>query len=171
MQLSQEQVEEIKHALFVNRSPVEIEIAKLIAIGMSKDEAVTLLRTLLKEHKQELFEATLQKQRKGETAKGGLLGVFIAAVVGPVFNIESFAWYFIACIGGGVCGYFANKDKPVAGVAGGCIAVLVFPFTYNAYFSGRHTFLNIELLIPMLLAAIPALLVYYIIAKVFYSNQ
>ena len=60
------------------------------------------------------------------------------------------------------------KDKPIAGIIGAMVVAIVFPFAYNFYFADRERFIRIEILIPMLIAALPAFGLYKILEMLIY---
>jgi hypothetical protein len=169
--LSQAQKDEIRHALLHNTFSMEAEVAKLMNRGYDETYAKSLIVAELREYKQELFNKKLQSNNSEETGKILSIGIVMISMIGPLFDIRSPLWYIVAFAASGVAGYFAYKTKPIAGLIGAIIVPLVFPFAYQWYFAGRSRFIRIEMVIPLLVAIIPAVLVYFIIAKTVYANR
>jgi hypothetical protein len=169
--LSQSHKDELRQALLNNTFSMEAEVARLMNRGYDEDYAKSLIAAELREYRQELFDQKLQRNNSVETSKvlSALIGIFSA--IGPLADIRSPLWYAVAIAVSGVAGYFAYKTKPIAGVIGAIIVPFVFPFAYQWYFSGRSRFIRIELVIPLLLTIIPAVLVYFLIAKTVYTNK
>jgi len=149
---------------------MEDAIEKLKGKGLSDEEARLLIIAEYKAFKQELFDRTLKRENSHEMAKVMFVVVVLISVIGPVFGIESLLWYLVAGSLCGIAGYIAYKDKPVAGVVAGFIFAVVFPFAYNGYFANRTSYIKIEMLIPLIMAAIPAGVAFLILAKLFYSD-
>ena len=123
------------------------------------------------EIRNELFQKKLKDNNQEDVQKVISIAIIMIAMIGPVFDIRSPIWYMLAFAGCGIAGYFAYKTKPIAGVIGAIIVPVILPFSYNWYFTGRTRYIKIELLIPLLMAIIPAFLVYYIISKTVYANR
>lgn len=123
------------------------------------------------EIRNELFQKKLKDNNQEDVQKVISVAIIMIAMIGPVFDIRSPIWYMLAFAACGIAGYFAYKTKPIAGVIGGIIVPVILPFSYNWYFTGRTRYIKIELLIPLLMAIIPAFLVYYIISKTVYANR
>jgi hypothetical protein len=170
--LTQSQKDEIRQALLHNTFSMEAEVAKLMNRG-GYDEAYAkaLIVAELREYKQELFNKKLQRNNSEETGKVISIGILMVSLIGPLFDIRSPLWYMVAFAASGVGGYFAYKTKPLAGIIGAVIFSATFPFAYQWYFSGRSRFIRIEMLIPMIVAIIPAFLVFFIISKTVYTNK
>ena len=150
---------------------VENEIQRLMKNGLSRARAEAVVNEVLKTHRQKLFQASFNKQTSEENRKAAFLVAILASLLGPVMEISSAAWYMAAMAIAGAAGWFGYKEKPVAGIAGGVALALVLPFTYQLYFTGRSSYIKIELLIPLLMAALPAWLLLMLIAKLFYAKN
>jgi hypothetical protein len=175
MSLSQKQKDEIRYALRHKTFSVPAEIAKLVNLGYSEDEAKALLANEVDEFKNEfrneLFQQKVKSNDQEDVQKIISIAIIMIAMIGPVFDIRSPIWYMLAFAGCGIAGYFAYKTKPIAGVIGAIIVPVILPFSYNWYFTGRTRYIKIELLIPLLVAIIPAVIIYFIIAKTVYANR
>jgi hypothetical protein len=169
--LTQSQKDEIRNALLNNTFSMEAEVARLMSRGYEEDYAKSLIVAELREYRQELFNKKLQRDNSEDTTKVIWIGIGMISMIGPLFDIRSPLWYIVVLAASGVGGYFAYKTKPIAGLAGAVIMPLVFPFSYHWYFSGRSHYIRIEMIIPLLVALIPAVLVYFIIAKTVYANK
>jgi uncharacterized protein YoaH (UPF0181 family) len=150
---------------------VENEIQRLMKNGLSRARAEAVVNEVLKTHRQKLFQASFNKQSNDENRKAAFLVAMLASLLGPAMEISSAAWYVAAMAISGAAGWFGYKEKPAAGIAGGVVLAMVLPFTYQLYFTGRSSYIKIELLIPLLMAAIPAYLLLLLIAKLFYPTN
>lgn len=93
-----------------------------------------------------------------------ILASFLCFSFSSLFGASSM-WYLLVIVIALVAGYFANKEYPIPTMAG-CLAVaVIFPMAYTYYFFGRSSYLNIEMLIPMLIAIVPGYLVQFLISK------
>lgn len=175
MSLTQKQKQEIRYALQNKNFSVPVEIAKLADLGYTEDEANVLLANEVEEYKNEirneLFQQKVKSNEQEDVQKVLSIAIVMIAMIGPVFDIRSPIWYTLAFAGCGIAGYFAYKTKPVAGIIGGIIVAVILPFSYNWYFTGRTRYIKIELLVPLIMAIIPAFLVYYIISKTVYGSR
>lgn len=169
--LSQTEKDQIRYKITTNTFSAAEEIAKLVEKGYDAEEAKALLLDEIREYKQELFNRKMKQNKQGDTIGLVVGAVAMLSLIGPIFGIRSPLWYVIAFIGAGVGGYFAAKDKPIAGVVAGITFGIVFPLAYNMYFTGRTVFIKIEMLVPMIMAGIPAFLLYFILSKTVYANS
>jgi hypothetical protein len=172
--LSPQRKDEIKQLLLNENFSLEAETRKLVEKGYEEDEAkrfvVAELQQFKREFKKEMVGKIVKREEREEIKKGVSFGVFMLSMIGPLFNITSSVWYMFVIVGAGVAGFWGFKPKPVAGLLGCIIYPVVFPFAYNTYFSGRASYIRIEMAIPMIMAAVPALLIYFIISKTVYAN-
>lgn len=169
--LTQAQKDEIRQSLLRHDFSAEEEIGKLVDSGYDIEEAKTLLIAELKAYKQDMFQRTLKRKNQEERRKVLWLVVFMISIIGPVFEISSPAWYALVVPAAGLCGYFAYTDKPIAGVLAAMIFPMLVPYTYNWYMAGRTSFIRIEMLIPVGIAMIPSVIIYFLIAKTVYANS
>jgi hypothetical protein len=169
--LTQGQKNDIRDAFLKHDFSLEAETAKLVARGYDEAQAKKMIVAELREYKKALFQKVVKRQDNEEAKNVITIGIMMVALIGPVFNIESPLWYITAVVLAGVGGYFGFKQKPIAGVLGAIIVPIVFPFTYAAYFSDRTHFIKIEMLIPLVMAIVPAFIVYFIISKTVYANR
>jgi hypothetical protein len=168
--LSQQQKDELRQSFTQDNFSAEATINKLVAAGYEPLEAKELILSEFKKYKQELFDKIEKHKKNDEAQKVLTIGILMISMVGPVADITSPIWYIVAIALCGIAGYFAFKSKPIAGILGSVIMPVVLPFVYNFYFEGRTSFIKIELAIPILIAALPAFLVYYIISKTVYAH-
>lgn len=169
--LTQEQKDSIRAALSNSTFSPELEIGKLMAIGFEPKTAKALVIAEIKAYKKEMFDIAVNQDKQAEVTKLMFVLIFVIALIGPMFSISSPLWYLVAIIGSGIAGYFGYREKPIAGIVGAIIATIVFPFAYTYYFEGRSSYIKIEMAIPMILSAIPAVIAYYIISWIAYRNQ
>jgi hypothetical protein len=168
--LSTDQVNVIRESIARGNFSTERHVRILVEKGFSKDIAEKLVSEEVQAYRNELFQEKITGQDNQEAQKIGQMVALMVALAGPVFEVTSILWYLVAVAVSGSAGYFGHRSKPVAGITGGVILVLLFPFTYSFYFSGRSSYIGIELIIPMLMALIPAYAALFIISKVFYSD-
>ncbi|RAJ77328.1 hypothetical protein CLV59_10795 [Chitinophaga dinghuensis] len=168
--LSQEQKEELRRVFPHYDFSVEKEAAKLVDAGFDETEAQRLIVAEYRQYKKELFDELQAINRQAEIQKVVTMGVLFLAVTGPIFKIESMLWYVAAVIVAGAAGYWGYKPKPFAGVLACGIFTFVLPYAYKGYFSGRSSYIGIELFIPVIVALVPAIIIYFLIAKTVYGN-
>ncbi|OQP44731.1 hypothetical protein A4H97_10230 [Niastella yeongjuensis] len=168
--LTPQQKDELRQSFTQGGFSAEAAILKLVAEGYEPEEAKALIVAEFKEYKTEVFNRVVNRNNSEEARKGLTILIMMISVIGPLFDITSPLWYIVAIAASGITGYFAFKTKPIAGVLGSIIMPIVFPFAYNFYFSGRTSFIRIEMLIPIFIAAVPAFIIYYIISKTVYAK-
>lgn len=109
-----------------------------------------------------------QSQSKEDSIYAAYLISFFAVVfyviMGPLFG-NGTIWYLVVLAIAAAAGYFADRKNPIPYIAGCISFILIFPLAYEFYFSGRDSFINIEIAIPILISAAPALIVQWIIYK------
>jgi hypothetical protein len=170
--LSQSQIEEIKKSISTNTFKLETEVQKLVNTGMDASVAKDLVITAVKDNmRQQLFERSLKKEKSEDAGKIANFVVIMVSIGGPVFGITSVVWYLAAIAIAGAAGYFGYRDKPGAGILASIVFVIAFPFSYHFYLSGRSSFIKIEMLIPLAMAIIPALVTFFGVSKLFYSKE
>jgi len=169
--LPHQQLNEIRQDLSSGTFLYESAIQKLMQTGLDEESARNLLLNLVKERRKELFEQKLQKQDAEGAREVCFIITVMTAIVGPVFNVASALWYMVAMLIAGVAGYYGFKDKPVAGIIGSILLVIILPFTYQYYFSGRSSYIRIEFLIPLFLALVPAAVAAFLISLIFYPER
>lgn len=164
--ISQQQRDAIKLSIQAGTFVMEDQLQKLADIGIERNAAAAIIADVAKDYKAELFQKTLKKQ-KGEGAREAVfLVVFMLNLVGPLFQIDSLGWYLIVFIASGVGGYIGFRSKPAAGIIAALVFSGIFPFAYSWYFTGRTSFIRIEMLIPMAVAVIPAAAILWILSSI-----
>lgn len=161
----------IKESLLAGALSAEEAIQKLIEGGYEPNAAHAFVAEITRQNKQELFNNALQRKKREESKEISFFVVMMISIIGPVFEIQSAFWYMIVLVVAGTAGYLGYKNKPIAGIGAFLSFALLFPFTYSTYFTGRTSFLRIEMVIPVLMAAVPAFLLLLLLSKIFYSNQ
>lgn len=168
--LSYDQREELRQSFAQGGFSLEAAMSRLVSQGFDENTAASLIAAEYKAYRKDLF-LQADRQKQSEEAKKVVAGVvFAISVIGPVFAITSMIWYIIAIAVAGGIGYWGYRPRPVAGLVGAIIVPIVFPLAYNFYFTGRTSYINIEMLIPMAIAVAPAIIVYYLISKTVYAN-
>lgn len=168
--LSYDQREELRRSFAQGGFSLEAAMARLVSEGMDENTAASLITAEYKAYRKELFLKT-DRQHQSEEAKKIVAGiVFAISVIGPIFEITSMIWYIIAIAVAGGIGYWGYRPRPIAGLVAAIMVPIVFPLAYSFYFTGRTSYINIEMLIPMAIAVAPAIIVYYLISKTVYAN-
>ncbi|WP_276482617.1 hypothetical protein [Paraflavitalea pollutisoli] len=149
---------------------VEAAVAKLKLYGYEETVARELIDTEYRAFKQELFEQIEERRKMQEHQKIASIAIVMIAVIGPLFGIASMAWYVCAAGLAAIAGYLGFQSRPIAAIAGAIAFTILFPMTHDFYFEGRTRFLRIELFMPMLFAAVPALILYFILSRTVYAH-
>jgi hypothetical protein len=168
--LSQTQKDEIRQSFLQQNFSLEAEIEKLVDAGYEEDKAKLLIIAEIKEYKKEIFQKKVNRNDQEEIKKVITFVVIMVSLIGPIFDIVSPLWYIAAVVITGIAGYIGYKPKPIAGLLGCMIVPIIFPFAYSFYFSGRTSYIKIEMVIPLIMAIVPGVLLYFIISKTVYSN-
>ncbi|MDF2192152.1 hypothetical protein [Paraflavitalea sp. CAU 1676] len=170
--LTPEQRDEL-HQLFSQRdfSFANAE-ARLVHHGYDEATAKQLVWAAYREHKNRIIDQIEERHHDtgGQGQKIVPYVVLMISVIGPLFGITSTAWYICVIAISALIGFWGVKPRPVAGLLGCGIFPMVYPFVHRLYFSGRIGFMKIELLLPVFIAAIPALLVYFVLARTMYAD-
>ncbi len=169
--LSQEQIDNIKNSLLSGYTSTETEIKKLVSAGFDEEVAKKIISDVMKSLREELFEQSLLKKKKEEARSVAILVITMVSLIGPIFNMRSIGWYMLAVAIVAAVAYYGFKDKPIAGIIGSITVVILFPIMYNYYFASRSSYIRIELLIPLVMAAIPALLIFLLLSKLIYPKH
>lgn len=167
-QLSYEQTQEIQQAIKEGYFLMDDYVKKLIDQGFEKDTAVALLQ---KQYKQALFESAKRQQKQKEEKGVAIFAVIMVSAAMAVFEVTSPIWLTVLIAIAGLAGYWGNKEKPIAGVMAFILFAISLPFTVNFYLKGRSSYLNLELLIPIAIAAAPAALIFLILSKLVYPKE
>ena len=168
--LSPDQRDELRQSFSQQGFTADGAIAKLVSQGYDETAAKQLIVAEFRSYKKDLFDKAVKHDENNEAQKFIPIVVVMVSIIGPVFEITSILWYIVAVAVAGAAGYWGFKLKPLAGLLGSIIFPIVFPFVYEFYFTGRTSYIKIEMAIPLIMAAVPALIVYYIVSKAMYSN-
>jgi hypothetical protein len=168
--LSQEQKDEIRRSILHSTFIMDIAVRRLVGDGFDEATAQYLVINEVKAFKQEIVEKALRKKKEEEARGIAFVVVVLVSLVGTIFNVHSLTWMIASMLIAGGAGYFAFRDKPVAGILSFITFAIVFPFTYTWYLKGRTSYINIELLIPMFVAIVPAAVVYFGVAFTVHAN-
>lgn len=170
MELSREQKRDILTAHQKGKLSLDQEVLKLVSEGFDVTKVQGIVDKVINDHKQKIFEAKLDDEKKAEAKNVANFVIMIVPMLVGLISPESSVLFMIAALVCGIAGYIGYQDKPFAGVLGAITFSGIVPFAINIYLSGRESFINLELLIPVFISAIPALLVYWLISSVFYNN-
>lgn len=168
--LSQQQKEEIRQSITQGNFSAEAAINKLMSKGYELEEAKALIVAEIKAYKKAMFDKIDKRNSSEDGRQFVFIGIVMISLIGPLFDISSPIWYAVAIGLCGLLGYLGAKTKPIAGILGGVIMSVILPFAHNFYFRDRTTFIKIEMAIPIIMAAVPAFLVYYALSKTVYAH-
>jgi len=149
---------------------MEDAMDKLNGKRLDEETARELVIMEYERYMKEMTGHAKQQENSHEGVKEIFIAVAIISIMGPMIGINSPAWYGVASILGGVAGYFAYRNKPVAGVLAGLIVPIIMQWACIYYFQDRSSFYKIELAIPLFLAFIPSAIVFLVVSKLFYSK-
>ena len=162
---------EIKESFLSGSLSAEQLIEQLHEAGMDANAAHQWLSDLTRAHKRELFNKAVERDTNNEARGIVFFITLMITIIGPVFEIRSALWYIIALLAVGFAGYYGYKNKPIAGIAGTVAFAILFPLAYAQYFANKTSYIKIELMIPVAMAAIPAVLLLFILSKTIYRGQ
>lgn len=168
--LSQEEKDEIRLSASQHRFSMEAAVTKLMRNGFDEATAKFLIIAELQEYKKDLFHQIVREKEQEEARKFLSIVVGMVSIIGPICSIESPLWYIAAVVIAGVAGFWAHKRKPVAGLLASIIGPIVYPLAHAVYFSGRTSYFRIEMVIPIIMTAVPAVIMYFIISAIVYPN-
>jgi mannose/fructose/N-acetylgalactosamine-specific phosphotransferase system component IID len=168
--LTQEQKDELRRSFKDPDFSAEDAIKKLMAHGFSHAVARGFILTEVRARKQELFEEAMKGKKVDEVRGFAFVAVVMVSLLSTLFGIHSIFWHVVITGIAGIAGFFAFQNKPIAGVLSFIVFAIIFPFAFDFYFSGRTSFIKIEMFIPMLMAAAPAAIFYYALSLTVYAN-
>jgi hypothetical protein len=149
---------------------MEDALDKLKGKGLDEETARALIIMEYDLYKKEMVGHAIRQANYPQGVKEVFIAVAIISIMGPMMGITSPAWYVATSILGGVAGYFAYRNRPVAGVLAGLIVPVAMHIACSYYFQDRSSFIRIELVIPLFIAFIPSAIIFLIVSKLFYSN-
>jgi len=162
---------EIKESFLSGSLSTEELIHQLHDAGMDGNAIKQWLTDLTRERKRELFNKAVRRDDNNEIRGVVFFITLMISIIGPVFDIRSALWYIVALLAVAIAGYFGFKEKPIAGIAGTVAFAILFPLAYAQYFANKTSYIRIEMLIPIAMAAIPAFLLLFILSKTIYRGQ
>ncbi len=168
--MSSQETLEVRESLLSGEISIDQAIKKLTDSGIESEAARQLVSELIRQQKRVIFDQTVERKNAEELRGIAMFATMIITLIGPVFEIRSTAWYMIAILSVAIAGYFGYKDRPIAGIAAFVCFAVVFPFSYSNYFASRESFIRIEMLIPVILAALPSLILLYLLSKAIYKR-
>jgi hypothetical protein len=146
-------------------------IAELESEGYTKEDVQQATAEIRSNNRQELFNQVRQKQKVDEYAEVALFVVMMIAILPPIFGATEMPIYFFAAIAAGIAGFFGFKKSPIAGTISSALCVFFFKYAHHLYFANRTSFIKIEMLIPIIMAAIPTYILYLILSSIFKPNN
>ena len=169
-QSSAARILEIKESFLTGSLSTEELIYQLHDAGMDANAIKQWIADLTRERKRELFNKAVQRDNNNEIRGVVLFLTLMITIIGPVFDIRSALWYIIALIAVAIAGYYGFKNKPIAGIAGTVAFGILFPLAYAQYFANKTSYIRIEMLFPVAMAAVPAFLLLFILSKTIYRT-
>jgi len=158
--LTQQQVDGIVAAYESGNFSYPTEVLRLISAGYSQQEAEQQVTEVVKQLRQQIFNARKNAGKKADGKKASFYIILMVASIAPVFDVTSVTWLAIAVVIAIAAAYWGNKDRPAGAIAAAIVMVLLFPVTYSVYMKGRTSYIRIEMLLPLLMAAVPAGIAY-----------
>jgi len=170
-QSSATRILEIKDSFLSGSITAEQLILQLKDAGLDAAAINQWITDLTREHKRELFNKAVRRDDNNEIRGVVFFITLLISIIGPVFDIRSPFWYIIALLAVAIAGYYGFKEKPIAGIAGTVAFGILFPLAYAQYFANKTSYIRIEMLFPIAMAAIPAFLLLFILSKTIYRGQ
>jgi len=168
MVLNEKQRERILTAFSSGNFNLQNEISILETEGFSKEDATSQIQGVIR---QKLFDEKVNKESSEDYEKLAAFLLIFLGLIGPLFNITNFLWYFFASVLAGVGGYLAYKEKPIGGAVRSITFVILIPIFYNWYVSGRTSIIKIELLIPIGIAVLIAYPTGWLVSNIIKENN
>ncbi len=170
-QSSAARILEIKESFLTGSLSTEELIYQLHDAVMDANAIKQWLADLTRERKRELFNKAVQRDNNNEIRGVVFFVTLMISIIGPVFEIRSALWYIIALLAVAFAGYYGYKTKPIAGIAGTVAFGILFPLAHAQYFANKTSYIRIEMLFPIAMAGIPAILLLFILSKTIYRGQ
>jgi hypothetical protein len=165
-----QQRKNIQQAYLKDKISIEKQIVELILAGFDELTAEYVVNKVIKEYKQELYEEAKEKEINEEHKNISYYVIVFTTALGPLFGIENIIWYLLAIAIAGVAGNYGFKDKPLAGIVGGIVPVILFPLIFKIYLGGKSNYIVIELILPLIGSLIIAYLIQFVISKIMYPE-
>jgi len=170
--LTREQIESIRRGYHGGAQGIELEIQKLMATGRPASESRQLVHLVINQYRKELLAKQEEEGHSEGLALFGYMVLMMTALAGFMFDLfDKQFWLPLSIILGVIGGILLSIKKPIAGIAAGVVFMFAANFTFSAYFANRSTYINLEVFLPAAGAAIPAIIVFYILSAVFYSKK
>lgn len=171
MILNQQQKNAIQSSIESGRFNLEAEVEKLISKGFTKEEALAQIKLEADACRQKLFDQKVKGEAQEEHQKIAFGVLAMLGFAGPFFDISSLYWYILASIIAAGVGYWAYKDKPIAGMVTAVSYIVIFPLFYNWYINGRNSIIRIEVLIPIALTMVASFIIWLLLSNILYSKK
>lgn len=169
--LSPTDIHQIYLALGREKLHPENAVRQLVDKGYEEEMARSLVSKLVKEQQTAVFKENIRVRKLEERRKASFLIIFLIAVAGPVSGTTIGLWYIVAAVAAGLAGHFGRPDKPASAIVGGVSLVLLFPCAWTFYMQDPSSSLSLELLIPLLMAAVPAYFLSILAGRLFDNHR
>jgi polyhydroxyalkanoate synthesis regulator phasin len=150
----------------MNDSLFEDFVKMLVTNGENEDEARMFLQ-------KEVEEARLSKANAPENPALDLEymelaagGIFMCGTIKGLIPTENTTINLLFFAVAMACGFWGFRKMPITGLVIGFLFVLCCPYAVETYLTGRTRYINIELVIPAGLAAIPSFFAYLIFGSI-----
>ena len=170
--LTREQILSIRTAYHGGAQALELEIQKLMATGRSAKDSRLIVTAVVNQYRKELMAKQEEEGAEDSLSVAAYFILMMSAIVGFVFDMfDSPFWFPFSIVLGLATGYMLAIKKPIAGIVAGLTFALLSPYTYTMYFANRTSYINIEALIPAILAAAPAVILFFLLSAAFYDKK
>lgn len=149
----------------------DVVISFLKRNGYSDELAKTLVYTVANEHKEAIIERSKQTDEKDDRGEVGMFVIFAIGLAGPVFGVESEILIFAGLAAVAITAYFAFPTKPISAVIAAIVFVFAMFYAHNWYLRGRTSYINIEMVIPMAMAAVPSIGLQKLLDMIIYPGK
>jgi len=170
-ELTYSQIQDFKGKLKAGTFNLQLELQKLIDLGFEEETAKRLLLNVFKSHKDDLFEEAKEKKETEEKGSLAFTVVMITSLMVALLANNNGFMILLSIVVACFAGYYGYPNKPISAMIGFAFGTIIMPFACAYYLRGRESFINIELLIPVLISFGPAYLVKYLLSKMLYSNE
>jgi hypothetical protein len=170
--LSREQVMSIRRAYHSGAQALELEIQKLMATGLTAKDSRIMVTAVVNQYRKELIAKQEEESHEDTLSIAAYFILVMSTIIGFVFDLfHKPFWFPFSIILGLVAGYMLAIKKPIAGIVAGLTFTVLSPIAFNAYFANRTSYINLEVLLPAIGSALPALLLYFAISAIFYNKK
>lgn len=170
-ELTYTQIQELKSKIKSGVFDAELEVNKLIILGFESAKAKELVLKVMKSYKDDLFDDAKEKKELEERSNVAFLFAVMPSIFIALFGGNNGLLILISIVVACCAGYYGYPQKPIAAMIGFSVGAIIMPFACGFYFRDRSSFINLELLIPILFSFGPGLLIKYALSRMLYSDE